>query len=79
MEQIPIRRVCKGMITIPDFAVKHFIEESQTVFGLYKGEKMTLTLENLINDKVKEGPISHGYLRDTPYSLWYYKWQPDED
>ena len=77
--QIPIGTTYRGMISIPDFAVEKFIEENTTVFGFHKGETMTLTPENLINDVAKKGAVrtslvTHEYFR---YSLYYYKWKPD--
>ena len=77
--QIPIGTPYRGMISIPNFAVKKFIEENTTVFGFRKGEIMTLTPENLMNDVAKKGAIRSSLFTDEyfEYNLYYYKWKPD--
>ena len=81
--QIRIRRVHRGNITIPSYIVDHFIKENETLVAVYKDKTMTLTPDILTKDVVSEGPKNHVILGEPVngyrYSLYYYKWQPDED
>lgn len=77
---IPVRRVYKGEFTIPGYAVYKLIQDNKGVVMSYKNKYMTLTPDQLLHDRVKEGPYSH-FLLVPPhvrYSLIYYKWKPDE-
>ena len=80
--QIRIRRVHKGNITIPSYIVDHFIKENEILIGVYKGKTMTFTPEILTKDLLSKGPKNHVILGEPVdgyrYSLYYYKWQPDE-
>ena len=77
---IPVRRVYKGEFTIPDFVVWKLLQDKEGVVMSYKNKYMTLTPDQLLHDRVKEGPCSHFLLvhPHVRYSLIYYKWKPDE-
>ncbi len=85
--ELPIRRVYKGNMTIPDFVTEYCILNNKNIKCSYKGESMTLTPENLAKDIIKKGPKNHilalpiniiSSNHDRIYGLYHYKWKPDE-
>ena len=83
--RIPVRRIHKGNITVPDFIVDKCIKENREIYCVYKDQTMTLTPQSLLQDKLSTGPKKHVLFEilytsnDFRYALCYYKWNPDDN
>ena len=80
--QKEVKKTYLGCVEVGDKMVKKCINEKENLAIIYKGDKMTLTPEELVSKEVKlhnSDQIRPSTIKGGPsYKLIAYEWNPDE-